>query len=213
MSDRVWTTLGELTPGTLFEFDDGGERGLVVLLPLGSEPISGCVRWYSLRNGGRYHGADSCRARPLPQPGETPSPLTPGQARGLMKWAMRAVHKATQSNFLSGPEVDRIQWILTLSPGERAFVQALADAPGDGVTLKVFRDWLLDEQRDLDAGLFERGWNAKLRFLVTEFGHNRFDEGRCVNARHDEPAREAGRRAAQNVADISDLIGWEGNPS
>ncbi len=53
--------------------------------------------------------------------------------------------------------LSRLLWLLGLSPGERGFVQALADTPSDGVTLSVFSDWLRDQNRDDEVAVIEGG--------------------------------------------------------
>ncbi len=162
-----WTTLDKLAPGTLFEDEHTLMIGITVVQP--ASPGHGV--WIAWIGDGRpmvYYS--HARVRPLPPPTEQPSPLTTGQARGLMKWAMRKVGQIISAGFLSASEADRIQWVLGLSPGERAFVQAAADDPGDKVTIGVFSDWLLDQQRDKDSGAFAQDWKGKLLGKVRDYG-------------------------------------------
>jgi uncharacterized protein (TIGR02996 family) len=48
---------------------------------------------------------------------------------------------------------DALQVYLGLSPQERSFLKALAEAPGDRVLLAVFCDWLKEQGREADAAL------------------------------------------------------------
>jgi hypothetical protein len=51
-------------------------------------------------------------------------------------------------------KLDALMALLGLSARERAFVNHLAEYPADSPTLLVFRDWLRDQRRDVEADAF-----------------------------------------------------------
>ncbi len=67
----------------------------------------------------------------------------------------------------------RLDWLLKLSPGERAFVQAAADDPSDRTTQLVYSDWLKEQGREADGAAMAQGWKGRLVDLAAAYGDAR----------------------------------------
>jgi len=193
--------LQELTPGRVFDAPSTG-RPLLVTKDRYSVAGTIYIRCVDLADGQTHGFPPTAKVRPAD------SPLTPADARGLMKWMMRQTPRTeAPRTYMSEEEVQRILWVLGLSTGERAFVQALADEPSDAVTLAVFRDWLLEQQRDEDAKLLEAGWKDRLLQLVKDYGATLYDLGAADEQMDWEPPTDMVRAPHRLRAEVRRLIG------
>ena len=200
--------LQELTPGRVFDAPSTG-RPLLVTKDRYSVAGTIYIRCVDLADGQTHGFPPTAKVRPAD------SPLTPADARGLMKWMMRQTPRTeAPRTYMSEEEVQRILWVLGLSPGERAFVQALADEPSDAVTLAVFRDFLFDCQREKDAEGLEADWKGRLLALIQTFGHQKAKARYWESLGYNGDAARERREADIVLAEIKRLIGLppeEGN--
>lgn len=156
MSD--WTTLDKLPPGTLFETEKG-ERFCKARQRATRD------RWLAVSLAGDqdWAFAADARVRPLPAPGEAPSPLSEAdraEARAELAKLLGLLHPSAvgvdddgdgdttiivqAKRSLGREKLRRLLWLLSLPPQLLSFVCAAAQTPTDTDLLAVFSDWLKD---------------------------------------------------------------------
>jgi hypothetical protein len=185
-----WTTLGALKPGTLFEDEDGRRGAITVYANLNLR------QWVNLDDGITNYDGPTLRVRPLPAPGEAPSPLT-DEDRQEAKEELVGIFRDVRSGQTPSRFFARLLWLLGLSPGERAFVQALADDATDSVTIKVLSDWLRDQNREADAADMATGWRETLYAAAQEYGEAMYDSGVAFRTGAITPAMNRKLQAAR----------------
>ncbi len=107
--------------------------------------------------------------------------------------------------------LERLDYLLGLSEGERRFVRDAADHPSDEVNLQVFADWLEDERRPKEAEEVRRitpedGSLLVYRFPSTEDGR---EEVRAFAENIREQLDEIGRRVSFVCLPSDPALGWD----
>jgi hypothetical protein len=206
VSEPGWVTLGEIPPGTLFEFDDRA-RGVVI------EHREGWTDWVQLGGRGVSHGDKGLRARPLP------SPLTEGDREAAIEELAGVMDQARRNASLPGGSVyrllNRLLWLTGQPPWLRGLLDALAADPADGASLGAMADWLLERGCEAGAKTLREGWRGRLMGLLPEWqeAESMAQSMAFDDAHGDYPAPDATavqrREADALLAAIRRLIGLE----
>jgi hypothetical protein len=144
--------------------------------------------------------------------GLPPPPLTPADREAALAEIQKLVQWAKHTSLRSwAAPMERLCWLLGLTPQERGFVQALAE--GDATALPAFVDWLGEQGRDGDArfiGLaaYEQGIEAERRRVRQAFQATRLEDYRqplrgpaTITMRVDDFERAVNGPAVAEVAD------------
>jgi hypothetical protein len=101
---------------------------------------------------------------------EAAPPLTPADRGAALAEIQKLVQWAKHTSLRSwAAPMERLCWLLGLTPEERGFVQAISgDAKEAGASLPAFVDWLADqgregERRFVQLAAFQRGIEAERR--------------------------------------------------
>ncbi len=207
MSD--WTTLGQLPPGTLFE-DELGRKG--VKTDWGHDQANLARGWIEIGSGVQRYALQEKPVRPLPPPGEAPSPLTEEERAGakeeLAVIMAQARGDADMSPSEAGEMVNRLLWLLGLTPDERGLVRALAERPTDATAIAALSDLLKEKGCEADGAAMAEGWRENLIGLVRDYGiYASIADGETATAGPDGWADHGRRAALDHLSRIRKLVG------
>ncbi len=169
--DAGWVQLGQLPPGALFETEDGRKGAKTTWGHDTGNPIRG---WVDFADGGLCYDGHTMRVRPLPPPGEAPSPLTE-EEREL---AVRELEQIMLDARLVGLHVggspafallERLLWLLGLTPDERGLVRALAERPTDTTAIAALSDLLKEKGCEAEGEALAEGWRERFMMLADDY--------------------------------------------
>ncbi len=205
MIDAGWTTLGALKPGTLFE-TEGGRRYVLTADELMGFTLRRC---YNLTDGRRIALESSARVRPLPPPGEAPSPLTE-EDRVMARMELGYIlADLSRFNKATAAPVDRLLWLLGLTPDERGLVRALAERPTDAGAIGALADLLKEKGREAEGEALAEDWEERLITLIFDYGSYQYDCGWHEVGGTDQESARWGKKAEATMAAIRRLIGLD----